>query len=320
MKKLIGLLWLLAAACSHAAAAIDFVIENVGFIKPESVVHDPQNDVYLVSNINGSVPGPAGHGFISRISPEGRLLDLRWIDGAAEEGQGVNHPAGLAVSGRVLYVADRRADGRGVVRLFDLDTGKPLGVAVHAPGGGSNSLAVLPDGDVLGTQSGWKWALLGSEEERLNRGSVGAWRQWDGHLWLPTGEDGVHRIGRDLKISPLISSPQLRHPNGIRALPNGHALVVSSTGGIFYELTPDGQQTRIRTLPRLGFFDGIGVALNGDVLVSHDKGLYRVGRDGLAAPVFDFNSHVADFSVDRKRNRILLPLIYANKLVVAPQP
>ncbi|RMX05863.1 hypothetical protein D8I35_11970 [Corticibacter populi] len=316
MRKFIYGLWLafLSVSWAHASASIDFVVENVGFFKPESVVHDPKNDVYLVSNINGSEPDPAGKGFISRISPEdGKVLELKWI-------RDVQHPSGLAVAGDVLYVSDRREDGRRVVRLFNVDTGQALGVAVHPPGIGSNSLAVLPNGELLGTNSAWKWALLGSEEELRNRGVAGTWRQWDGHLWLPTGGDAVYRIGKDLAVTPFIASPDLRHPNGITTLPNGNALVVSSTGGIFYELTPDGRQTNVRTLPHLGFFDGIGVAPDGAVLVSHDKGVYRIEEDGRAIPVFDLNTHVADFSFDRKRNRILLPLIYAHKLVVAPIP
>lgn len=320
MRILISVLLFITSLNCHAAGKIDFLIENIGFIKPESVVHDTENDVYLVANINGSVPGKAGNGFISRVSPDGKLLDLKWIDGSAK-GVALNRPSGLAVANGVLYVADGIGEsGRSVVRLFSLDTGKQLGIAVHTEGINSNSLTVLPDGDLLGTHSGWKWALLGSDEELANRGIAGTWRQWDGHLWLPTGKDSVHRIGKDLNITPFIQSTELRHPNGITTLPNGNALVVSSTGGIFYELTPAGQQTNIRTLPHLGFFDGIGLASNGDVLISHHKGLYRIDQDGRAIPVFDLNTHVADFSFDKKRNRILLPLIYANKLIVAPAP
>lgn len=310
---------LLLGLSTPALADIDFVVEDIGFIKPESVVHDTRNDVYLVSSINGFAPGPAGRGFISRIAPDGQVLELKWLGGESGKG-GVNHPSGLAVAGDLLYVSDRREDGRRVVRRFNVDTGQSLGIALHEPGDGSNSLAVLPNGDLLTTSSGWRWARLGSAEERDNRGVAGTWRQWDGHLWLPTGQDAVHRIGRDLKVTPFIKTPELRHPNGIRTLPNGNALVVSSTGGIFYELTPDGQQTNIRTLPHLGFFDGIGVAPDGDILVSHHQGVYRIDPQGRALPLFDFNTHVADFSFDFKRNRILLPLIYANKLVVAPLP
>ena len=49
---------------------------------PESALHDPEADVYLVSNINGGPCDRDDNGFISRVSPDGQVLDLKWIDGA----------------------------------------------------------------------------------------------------------------------------------------------------------------------------------------------------------------------------------------------
>ena len=42
-----------------------------GFISPETVVHDPLTDTYLVSNVGGP-PVTINHGFISRVSPTER--------------------------------------------------------------------------------------------------------------------------------------------------------------------------------------------------------------------------------------------------------
>ncbi|THF62728.1 NHL repeat-containing protein [Pseudothauera rhizosphaerae] len=314
--------WLALPVWGHATDGVEIVVEQVGFAKPESVVHDTRNDVYLVSNINGLVSGPAGKGFISRIAPDGRVLQLKWIDGGAP-GTTLHHPAGLAIADGVLYVADGGGEGGpAAVRLFDADTGAPLGEAVHAPGASSNGLVVLPGGDVLGTHSAWKRSegRLGSREDVDNRSRTDVWRQWDGNLWIPSGQDAIYRIGRDLKISTFARSPLLRQPNGITLLPGGNLLTVSSNGGILYELTPDGQQTNVRALPHQGFFDGVGATPDGKVFVSHHKGVYRILPDGGSRPVFDLNTHVADFHFDLKRGRILLPLIYAHKLVVARIP
>ena len=60
------------------------VMTEVGFSTPESVLHDTQADVYLVSQIHGMPLDPDGDGFISRVSPDGQVAELRWIDGRAE--------------------------------------------------------------------------------------------------------------------------------------------------------------------------------------------------------------------------------------------
>lgn len=299
---------------ARATDGIEFVVEAAGFVKPESAIHDVRNDVYLVSNINGLQPGAAGKGFISRIAPDGRVLQLKWIDGGTP-GTELNHPAGLAIAGDVLYVADSS-----FVRLFRLADGKPLGKTELPRGTGANSLAALPDGSVLATYSAWNRHKLGSAGDVAERAAAGAFRQFDGDLWVPNGRDAVLRIAPDLTVSVLAGSPALKQPNGIRALPSGNALTVSSNGGELYELTPAGERTNVRALPHRGFFDGVGATPDGKVFVSFHHGLYRIHADGRAETVFDFNSHIADFGFDLERGRILLPAIVAGKLIVARIP
>ena len=65
----------------EAPASFDgFRLEDVGFDTPESVFYDAEADVYLIANINGSPSAKDGNGFISRVSPVGDLIDLKWID------------------------------------------------------------------------------------------------------------------------------------------------------------------------------------------------------------------------------------------------
>ena len=89
------LLFASAAACGggdappdHTASPATYpnaVIEvaEVGFATPESVLHDTVADVYLVSNISGAPVAKDDDGFISRLSPEGQVEQLKWIDGTA---------------------------------------------------------------------------------------------------------------------------------------------------------------------------------------------------------------------------------------------
>jgi len=73
--------------------------EAKGLAQPESVLHDPVTDVLFVSNINGAVMQKDGDGFISRIKPDGTILERNWA-------KGFNSPTGMGLHGRTLYVAD----------------------------------------------------------------------------------------------------------------------------------------------------------------------------------------------------------------------
>lgn len=100
-------------AKNFAAAAILFFTPLAGFAapqltklweldglkNPESVVYDAQRGVLYVSNVNGAPPEKDGNGFISRVSPDGKLLDESWVSG-------MNAPKGLALHGDKLYTAD----------------------------------------------------------------------------------------------------------------------------------------------------------------------------------------------------------------------
>ena len=55
-----------------------------GFSTPESVLHDEASDVYLVSNINGEPLGADDNGFISQVSPDGKVTNSKWIDGSKD--------------------------------------------------------------------------------------------------------------------------------------------------------------------------------------------------------------------------------------------
>lgn len=76
------------------------VWETRGFVAPESAVFDPINNLFYVSNMgswgDGATPGD---GFISRVSAEGKLLELRWVTG-------LENPKGLALANGRLYVGD----------------------------------------------------------------------------------------------------------------------------------------------------------------------------------------------------------------------
>jgi sugar lactone lactonase YvrE len=91
-----------------------------GFATPESVVHDPVLDWYLVSNVGAGNPAALdGNGFFSKVSPGGTVRDLAWIQNGVR-GATLNGPKGLALYDDALYVADGAT-----LRVFDRRTGAP---------------------------------------------------------------------------------------------------------------------------------------------------------------------------------------------------
>ena len=69
------------------------------FELPESVIFDSKNDVLYVSNIVNHPFKKDGSGYISRVSLNGEILDLKWIDS-------LNAPKGLTIVNEKLYIAD----------------------------------------------------------------------------------------------------------------------------------------------------------------------------------------------------------------------
>jgi hypothetical protein len=137
------------------------VIENNGISQPESMAYDPVDDVYLVSNINAT--GPNSKGFISRISPDGKLLALKWIDGA-NPATPLQAPSGIFVRGDTLYVVDIVS-----VKLFERANGKFKG-ELKIPGATSlNDEAVAPDGTVYVADLGLSFGPSGLQVNKETR-------------------------------------------------------------------------------------------------------------------------------------------------------
>ncbi len=69
------------------------------FSQPESVLYNPQKDVFYISNIAGTPNEKNGMGFISIISSDGKTIEKKWIED-------LNAPKGMAIFSDTLYVSD----------------------------------------------------------------------------------------------------------------------------------------------------------------------------------------------------------------------
>lgn len=66
---------------------------------PESVLYDEARDILFISNINGSPLEKNGAGFISKVTLEGEIENLKWVTG-------LNAPKGSGIWQNKLYVTD----------------------------------------------------------------------------------------------------------------------------------------------------------------------------------------------------------------------
>lgn len=263
------------------------LVTGVGLATPESVIHDRAADVYLVSNINGAPVDKDDNGFISRLSPHGSVVDLKWIDGAAE-GVTLNAPKGMAIQGGVLYVADIDC-----IRMFDRESGAPAGEVCVDGATFLNDVAPAPSGDVLFTDSGLD-AAFG-----------------------PTGADAVYRL-HDGEVTTVVAGTDLGAPNGV-VMDGGDILVVTFMSGEIFRVAADGTHTVV-TGPSELQLDGVVPLPDGRLLVSSwgSSCVYAVAAEGSMECVVEGVEAPADIGYDATRNRVLIPLFNTSELRIEP--
>ncbi|MBI5509308.1 MAG: hypothetical protein HY903_11200 [Deltaproteobacteria bacterium] len=264
------------------------VIERVCYQTPESVLYHAPEDVYLVSNINGSPLGVDGDGFISKIAADGTALDLTWISGE-REGTVLNAPKGMAIQGSTLYVADLT-----VVRKFDLRTGGPTG-NIPIPGSTFlNDVCEGPNGSVYVTDTG----LSGNTEGFVN-----------------TRTDAVYRIEADDRYRAIATGTVLGQPNGCVAVPGGLVVVTFGSGEV-YRLDDDGTRHPMPRPPR-GVLDGVVALGDGRLVISSFGGqaIYILRHDQTYEALAPLVDNPADIAWDQKRGRIVVPQFMKSRVV-----
>jgi len=261
-------------------------IADVGFQVPESAFHDVVNDVYFVSNINGDPFGGDGKGFISRVGPDGKVLELKWIDGEAKSVK-LNAPKGMAVSRGTLYVADVTA-----VRKFSVKTAELTGSITIEGATFLNDVTAGLDGNVYVSDTGM---APGFE---------------------PSGTDAIWKIAPDDTATALVRGKELGQPNGLLATDDG-ILMVSWTGGALSRIDADGKMTEITKLPE-NQLDGLVIDNDDHWLISSWAGkcVYRVSPKGEVTTSHSNLEAPADLGYDSKRGLVLVPWFQANKLDV----
>ncbi len=281
------------APAEPAAPKLVMALKDVGFAAPEAILYNADEDVYLVSNVNGKPTDADRNGFISKVGPDGKVIDLKWIDGA-KPGVNLDAPKGMAISNGYLYVSDIKW-----IRVFDVKTGAPKGKLFAKGATFLNGMSTGPDGMVYLSDTGWKAGAQGFDN---------------------TGSDTIFKLDpKKAKAEPLASDKSLANPNGVVATKDG--LWVVNAGGELFKLGKDGKKEQVTKLAK-GALDGVVALDNGDFLVSSwEAAAVYHGKPGgqFSVLVGDLKSP-ASIGHDTKRNRLLVPKMTENQALIYALP
>ena len=264
----------------------NIVVSEVGLSTPESVEYYAAEDVYLVTNINGSPFAADSNGFISKLRPDGSVIDLKWIDGT-KKGVTLNGPKGAEIVDKNLFVADGNQ-----VQVFELPSGNQKMSIIINGSTFLNGITHGPDGSVYVTDSGF------------NEG------------FAPSGTDAIYQVWANGEYKAILKDKDMGHPNGIWN-DNGNLVVNTFGSGIIFSIDSYGKQSAMPTPPK-GNLDGLVKLKDGRFIISSWGGsaIYMLNKDGQFSVLADSLDAPADLGVDTKHNRLLIPLFKQNKVVI----
>jgi len=201
-------------------------------LTPESVIYDKKNNVIYAANMNLEPRKKDGNGFISKISTDGKILDLHWADG-------LSSPKGLAIAGDVLYAADVDE-----VVAIDLKDGKIISKSGFPGMKMLNDITSAPDG-ILYTSD--------TDANKIYKFSNGELTEWfaeglngpngllfDGNRLLVAsqGSNDFATIDFETKTRTVVTDT-IDHADGIAFTGIPGYYLVSDWGGEIFMINPD---------------------------------------------------------------------------------
>lgn len=274
------------------------LLRGVGFSSPKAALYDPVADVYLVSNVGGAPADRDNDGFISKVSPDGTLAELRFIDGA-RSGAPLNAPKGMALVGDTLFVADIDT-----LRAYDRSSGKPLGDVAFPSATYLNDVAPAAGGMLFVSDTG-----------------IG--KQKGGSALGRSGSDAVYIVDAQREVKVLAKGENLAQPSGL-CVTKGR-LLIGSLGGDVYTLDRQGQQAPLGKAPGAGL-DGMVLTPGGRLLVpSAAASAVFISRGPVGAtleldPLIGDLESPGDLGYDPKRRQLIVPLAKADALYIQELP
>jgi DNA-binding beta-propeller fold protein YncE len=252
---------------------------------PYSFVNDPVDKSYFISSVNGEAETADNNGFITKLNPNGKLLNLKFIQGGKDDVT-LHAPKGMALVEHVLYVADLDT-----LRGFDTTTGKPvMALTIRSP--------------------------ATSQSEPLQTSLSDVTFDGKGHLYCSDQKaNTIYRVDLATQmVSVLVTDRSLAGPSGLAVHPkSGQIIAVSWEKGKISEISPEGVVTELFSN---GFFSnrfqnlrGVDFDRWGNMYVSDftTGKVWRMSWDKRFQVIAEFLPSPGDLGIDRANNLILVP-------------
>ena len=263
---------------------------TTGFAAPESAYYDAASNAVFVSSINGQILEKDGNGYISRLSPDGKVVAEKWATG-------LHAPKGLRSARGVLYAADIDT-----VVGFDIKSGKEVSRAAIAGAVFLNDLATAPDGTIYVSDS---TALKIFE---VRNGTASVFVEGGDLVEQPNGllVDGGRLILGSVGPAPVAGATRGGGAGRGRGAVAGHLFAFDRRS----------KQRTLLTAEPVGGIDGIELDGRGGLIVTDVIGqrLLHVSEAGKVTVLAGFSAGGADFSYIAARKLAIVPFLFSNSV------
>ena len=257
------------------------------FLAPESAYYDAVSNAVFVSSINGQILEKDGNGYISRLSPDGKMVNAKWV-------AGLNAPKGIRSLGGTLWVTD-------IDEVVSIDIASARITARVKVDGAQflNDLATAPDGTVYASDS--NLARIYAVEDGKSSVFVEGADQVD----VPNGllVDGTRLVLGTIGVSGARGA---RGARGAGPPPSGH----------LYAFDFKTKQRSQLTMDAVGGIDGIEPDGRGGLLITDVIGarLLHVAASGQTRVLAKFSGGGADFGYIGAKRIAVVPFLAANSV------
>jgi hypothetical protein len=280
------------------------------FASPESAYYHAGSNAIYVSSINGQILEKDGNGYISKLSPDGKVVSAKWVTG-------LNAPKGIRSVGDTLWVAD-------IDEVVSIDIKKGQ-IKAHVKVEGAqflNDLASASDGTVYVSDSNLSriYAVKDGKSSVFVEGADIV-EQPNGLLVvgdsLILGTIGpAPARGGGAGRGPAPAAPPARgrgdapsapaQARGRGPAPNGHLFAFDRKTKL---------RTRVTVEP-VGGIDGIEPDGQGGLLVTDVVGarLLHVTAAGKVIVLAKFSAGGADFGYIAKTRTAIVPFLFSNSV------
>lgn len=252
-----------------------------GFDGPESAYYDAQSGYLFLSHVAGGGDAKDGEGWISKLTLDGDLLELKWF-------KGLNSPKGLRSHDGTLWVSDIDR-----IVAIDIATGNQVKEVQVEGAAFLNDLATGPDGTVYVADM-VQSAIYQYKDDQLSIFDKGE------HLEHP---NGLLVVSDTLYVGGWGTG---FHTDDFSTDILGH----------FYSIDiPSKKKTLITTTPT-GHLDGVEVDGKGGFIVSDwvNGKLFHITAAGRVSTLQEYEKGVADHAFLQKKRTLFLPHMMNNTL------